>query len=188
MAVTMEQWNRAVEGQRSGDLTMFIDVSAFRQVLCSGDPAKISELMGRDVSAVLRAIRFLSSAPTLGFLAAATFAVLAFRWWAVLAVPLAALVVFGYLSRASRGKQELLPISLVLFATLAAAALAGSEHPWHAAFAVAVAVTLFLTRLLYVITSRLVFAACESSYRFFSLFYLHPPGAAIPFLWTEPEL
>lgn len=189
MAVSREQYDEVMRNQSEGRLTVMIDTPGFRQFLDRADPEKFSSLVGLPCGGAIRLIKVLGRTDFLGFLVSSGLAIMAFGVWAFAVIPVLLFAWMDYKGRASAGRQSLVGVS---FALLVAGVAAFSAPPgwdlWARAFIMSTAVTFFLIRLLYVVTSRFVFSLVWSSYEFFSAFYKQPAGALVPLLWTDPAI
>jgi hypothetical protein len=177
-----------VKRQLNGDLTIMIDTPGFRHLLYRADPDKLARMVGRPVAGAIIAIKVLSVADVFAILVTMGLAIPAFGLWALLVAPALLVTHTVYKWIASRGRQSLLGVSVLLgLALLFAVAWPSNWSISTRIFIVSGALAFFLTRLLYVVTSRLVFSLAHSSYEFFAAFYMQPEGALVPLLWTDPE-
>jgi hypothetical protein len=187
MNISHDAYRAIIQQQLSGDLTIFIDTSGFRQLLDDADPSHLTEVVGHRMHSSIAFIRFLSRIDFVGLLLSIGLSIPAFGFWALLIAPGTILAWMLYKGRASMGKQSLSGAGFVLAVGVGVAVAMTSWSLWTGSFAVAVAATFFLIKLLYVATSRLVFGLIHSSYGFFRAYYLQPEGAMIPLIWTHPE-
>ena len=188
MSISRAQWEAANRAQAAGTLAIFCNTAEFRKQLCKVNPDVFAKSGVRHAKRAIGTISALSVMPTVAFLAAAGLAVWAFSWWALLVAPITAFILLSYGSYASVGRQSLVGVSVLVFATTFAAFSLVQFELGVRLFTVAVAAAVFLTRYLYVFTSRFVFRACRESFDFFDSFYLVPPNAKVPLLWTDPKI
>jgi hypothetical protein len=182
------EYSEIIQQHRNGKLTIMIDTPGFRRVIYRTDPDKLGRMVGRPVSGAVKAIKLLSIADTIALLITSCFAIPAFGLWALLVIPTLLIAHTMYKGYASRGRQSVMGVSVLLvLALVGAVAWPDDSNIWIRIFIVSGALAFFLTRLLYVVTSRFVFSLAHSSYEFFATFYKRPEGALIPLLWTDPD-
>jgi hypothetical protein len=188
MPISEEEYRSLLEHQRMGRLQIFISTADFRQLFLKIDGAKLSQELGEPIHARITFINILSYTDFLALVVSIALAVPAFGWWSLLVIPSLIIAWMFYKAHASRGKQRLLGVSVLLAVVIGSALFWDSLAIWTRLFIVAVAVTIFLIRLLYYAVARTAFGLVHSSYKFFDMFYLKPEGALVPFIWTEPPL
>ncbi|MFZ3114806.1 MAG: hypothetical protein WA121_04300 [Syntrophales bacterium] len=191
MKISREDYDKIIQSQLDGKLTIMIDTSAWRQFLDKADPKKLEALLNYSVRGQIGLLRLLSRIDILLLLFCAVFSIRAFGWWAAAIGPLILGAGFFYKSRASIGRQSLVGVTIFLVLAIIFAAFQASWTFSIKILLLSVAIAFFLIRFLYVFTSRFVFSLIHSSYQFFSHFYLQPAekvgDVVIPLIWTEPE-
>lgn len=188
--ISREDYEKIIQAQLDGKLTIMIDTSAWRQFLDKADPQKLRAFLNRPVRGQITLLRFLSRIDILLLLFCVGLAIPAFGWWAAAIGPLILIAGLFYKSRASIGRQSLVGVTIFL----ALAVIIAFYMSWTLSIKtliLSVAITFFLIRFLYVYTSRFVFGLIHSKYQFFAQFYLQPSekvgDVVIPLIWTEPE-
>jgi hypothetical protein len=171
-----------------GELQIFISVADWRQFLTKIDPANISEKMGKSLHGRIKLITILSSTDFLALLVSIGLAIPAFGWWAFFVIPVVTVVWIFYKARANRGRQTLIPVSVLLVAAIATALLWNAPNIWIRLFIISATLSIFLVRLLYYAVASIVFDLIHTNYEFFDAFYLQPEGAMVPLIWVEPPL
>lgn len=191
MKISREDYDKIIQAQLDGELTIMIDTSAWRQFLDKADPKKLEVLLNYPVRVQISLLRLLSRIDILLLLFCVVFSIPAFGWWAAAISPLILIAELFYKSRVSIGRQSLVGVTIFLALAIIFAVFQASWTFSVKILILSVAITFFLMRFLYVFTSRFVFSLIHSSYQFFSQFYLQPAekveDVVIPLIWTEPE-
>lgn len=187
MSVSKEEYRRILSDQKVGRLTIFIDTSAFRQLFTQPrlDLTKLATAVGRPLRSEALLIRTLSHIDSLSPVLSSGLSFLAFGWWGLAGTIGSFGIWSAYKRWASRGRQRVLPVTLVLAAAVVLGALLPLPNVWARAFVWSLGAILFVGRTLYVTTAKIVFTLIHSSYPFFDMFYLQPEGAEIPLIWTS---
>lgn len=187
MSVSRHDYEQILRKQSKGALTVFIDVSGWRQFLVASDECELAKLAGRPVRGVLALIQLLSVIDLPMVLLSALLAIPAFGWWSLAVTPLTLVLGLIYKSKASLGRQRLGLVLAGFIVAVGLALLQPSWSIWIRVYIFIVASAFLSIRLLYVVTARFVFGLIHTSYEFFERFYLQPDGAVFPFIWTDPE-
>jgi hypothetical protein len=183
--VSREDYDRILADQKAGRIMILIDTSGFRRLLVNRvDPSKLASMLGKPIESDIRLIRTLTSVDACAPLVASALSVSAFGWWGLIGTVSCFVAWAGYKYRASRGRQRLLPVSLCLAMSVLAAFLLPLPNWWARAFVISIGAMFVVGRALYVTTTRLVFSLIYSSYEFFDMFYLQPPSAVVPLIYT----
>jgi hypothetical protein len=184
--ITKQEYDSIIRRMDNGELSVLIDTAGFRKLFSKVDGRSLSEKVGVPVSGHVVIIRALPAVEFVCLLGSSVFLALAIRWFAFLGVPLLWTFCAFFKSRASYGRQRIVPAAVVLVGSLAFAIAAGQYGVWLRVFVASLGVLQFVTRFLYWFTARLAFGIIERSHIFFSMFYLEPRGAIVPLIWTNP--
>ena len=186
MVVSREEYKRIIDAKHAGKLTIFIDTSEFRKLLCGRiDPAKLSDAIGESANSRIRLITTLTHIDSVMPFLASVLSVLGFCWWGIIGIAATFILWAGYKMHACRGKQHVLPITITMFITIAIALFAPLPNIWVRGFIISCGVMLFVGRMMYVCTAYIVFSLIEMNYEFFNMFYMEPKGAIVPLIWTS---
>ncbi len=182
MGISRDEHRQLIDRQLDGELTISIDTASFRQFLVKADPAKLSELFEVTLHGRLRILRVLLNLEVILLPAVLIFSAVACRWWAFVVAPAIALVWMFYKAFASRGRQRLLPMILLVAIICVVLASIPSVPVLVRALVLSIAVLLLTTRALYWYTANLVFSLVHTNHRFFNEFYEGSSDCAFPFI------
>ncbi len=149
LAMTEQEHRELVEAENRGSILVGVDRVYARKLYTDVPIRRIEDLTGEAVyceKAVVW-ISFLGTSAAL--LASCTFAVLAFRWWAILAIPVVVVIWFVYSSMSARSDAKIGLISLLLVAAIAIAGFTIADRLWTNLFLIGVLLSLWLNRLVY---------------------------------------
>src|SRR5882724_586526 len=166
MSISQDEYQTILEHQGLGKLTIFISVADFRQLFLKIDRAQLSEKVGEPLQARITIINVLSYTDFLALIVSVALAMPAFRWWSLLIIPNLIAASMFYKAHASRRKQNLIGVSVLLVAAIGVALFWNSLNIWTRLFIPTVAATIFLVRLLYYAVARISFGLVHSSYKF----------------------
>lgn len=191
MSITRVEYNKIIQMQQNGQLTIMIDVAAWRQLLCDGNTNELKGLINGSAHRHIFMLRFLSLMWIPLLVLCVVMSIVATGWWAVAIGP--AIIVGGFLykARASMGRQSLFFISALLIGSFV---LWITQSSWPMSVRTLVAsltFTVFIIRIVYIYTAWFVFDLVPSSYEFFMAYYMKPAETVgevtLPYIWVDPE-
>lgn len=186
MPVSKSEYQRIVEAQSSGTLTIYIDTSGFRKLLVDKiNPQKLSAAIREPVESRVQLIRILTYLDAIAPLLASILSLFAFGWLGILGSLFAFALWASHKMHASRGAQHILPVTVVVIVCITTVFILPLASGVAKAFIMSLGLIVFMGRLLYFMTSRLVFDLIHSNYEFFNMFYLQPESAIVPLIWTS---
>ena len=147
--MTEDEYKAFVAHAKSGTLLIGIDRAFARRFYTDVPLTRIKEETGEAPYFEKIVVWFAFISAPIALLASFILSVLAFRWWAVLAIPLSAIVYFGFAGDSSRGQTRMLGVSIVLalaIASLFTNFFSSQSVPWYAT---AVAFAFWAQRLVY---------------------------------------
>lgn len=183
MDVTKEEYNRIINGQLDGELTIFIDNPGFRHLFFKINPNGLSQSINQKVNGWVKTIKFISNLDIITLMSCCFFSIIAIKWWSIVYIPVIFISWFVYRSWACRGKQFILPVSFVVAAAIFIYLYCPTLTVFTRALLILSALVFFWTRLLYYLNSRFVFNLIHSNFNFFKLFYLKP-DEGMPLIWV----
>lgn len=189
MKISHNDYEKIIQAQSDRKLTIMIDVAPWRQILSKIDPNVMESLVKFPVRNQIAMIRWLSRIDLLPLIVCVSFSIPAFKWWSIAVGPLIVITSLFFKSRVCYGKQNLIgAIDFLLLIIM----ISFLKTSWAlSAFIISAQISFFQIRFLYYYTSRFVFNLTDSSYEFFSEFYLQPAekigSTVIPLIWTMPE-
>ena len=117
--MTEDEYKAFVAHAKSGTLLIGIDRAFARRFYTDVPLTRIKEETGEAPYFEKIVVWFAFISAPIALLASFILSVLAFRWWAVLAIPLSAIVYFGFAGDSSRGQTRMLGVSIVLALAIA---------------------------------------------------------------------
>ena len=147
--MTEDEYKALVAHANSGALLIGVDRAFARKFYTDVPLAKIKEETGEVPYFEKIVVWFAFISAPIALFASLTLSALAFRWWAVLAIPLSAIVYFVFAAESSRGQTRMLGVSIVLalaIASLFTNFFSSQSVPWYAT---AVAFAFWAQRLVY---------------------------------------
>ncbi len=147
--MTEQEHRELVEAEKQGSILVGVDRIYARKLYTDASFHCVEELTGEPVY-IEKAVVWLSFLGThLALVVSCVFAVLAFRWWAFLAIPGIIVAWFVYSSMSVRGGSKIGLITLLLVGAIAVAILGVIDGLWANLFLIAFILSLWLNRLLY---------------------------------------
>lgn len=186
MKVSPLEYKRILNAKLVGQLTVFIDTSAFRRLFVNKiNPRQLSMTIGRSVESSIQTIRNLTYLDALAPVIASILSVIAFGWFGIFGIAFAFVVWSFWKQYACRGVQSFIDAGIALIVCATAALLLPLPNWWARFFFLSLGMIFLSGRLLYWVTAKTVFDLIDSSHEFFNMFYLEPQNAIVPLIWTS---
>jgi hypothetical protein len=146
----VQEHRELVEAEKQGRILVGVDRVYARKLYTDVSLRRIKELTGEPVYLEKAVVWFSFLGTPLTLVAACVFAIIAFRWWACIAVPSAVMAWFTYSSMSARGGARIGLITVLLAAATTVAILGVVAAFWTNLFIIALLLSLWMNRLLYV--------------------------------------
>jgi hypothetical protein len=141
-----------------------IDLPAFRKLLVNQvDSSKLAARIEQPIEGAVRLIRTLTYLDAMAPVVASLLSVVAFGWWGLVGVIASFLGWAAYKTRASRGRQHVIPVVMSFLMYIAGAVILPLPNWWARGFVVSLGIMVVLGRALYLTTAHVVFSLIHSS-------------------------
>ena len=147
--MTESEYKTFVEQADSGELLIGIDRALARKFYTDIPSSKIEEETGERPYFEKMVVWFAFLSAPIALLASFVLAVLAFQWWAALAIPLSIVIYFGFYGQSSMPRGGMLGVSLLLALAISSLFIGFFSAPFPPWYFITVSYSLWATRLLY---------------------------------------